>query len=256
VSWKPIDLTESFEGAEFVINLAGRSINCRHTEENKRAIMESRLNTTLWIGNAIMACKNPPRLWINSSACGVYKPSFKHPMDEDEIDLGNDFLAEVVGKWEKVFFGFQLTETRKIALRTSVVLGKNGGALQPLVWLSRLGLGGKQATGNQIFSWVHLEDYFQIILFLSENTATKGVINCTSPNPVDNKFFMSTLCKSLRVPVGIPAPEFVIELVAKLIGTEPELILNSSFVIPKRLLNAGYEFRFPDIDKALSDLLN
>ncbi len=176
-------------------------------------------------------------------------------MTEDETELGNDFLADVVRQWEKVFFGFHLPETRKVALRTSVVLGKNGGALLPLVWLCRLGLGGKQADGTQIFSWIHLEDYFRVIQFLSENKSIHGVLNCTSPNPISNKVFMQILNKTLHALVSIPAPEFVIKLGAKLIGTEPELILNSSFVAPKRLLDAGFEFKYPEIESTLKDLL-
>jgi len=255
ISWKPIDLTESFEDAELVINLSGKSINCMHNEENKKQILDSRINTTIWIGNAILACRNPPKLWINGSACGIYKPSFDHAMTEDETDLGNDFLADVVRQWEKAFFGFKLPETRKVALRTSVVLGRKGGALLPLVLLGRLGLGGKQATGNQIFSWIHLEDYFRILQFLIENKTLKGVLNCTSPNPLNNGDLMYSLRRTLRMPIGIPAPEFAITFGAKIIGTEPELILNSSYVIPKRLLDSGFKFIFPDINKALADLL-
>lgn len=255
VSWKPLDMTEALENAELVINLAGKSINCPHTDENKKAIADSRVNTTIWIGNAVLACKNPPKLWINSSACGIYKSSTDHAMTEEETELGTDFLADVVIKWEKVFFGFRLTDTRKVALRTSVVLGKNGGALQPLLWLSRLGFGGKQAEGTQIFSWIHIEDYFQVIQFVAENKAMNGVVNCTSPDPVTNKHFMSSLRKAVRVPVGIPAPEFAVKLGAKIIGAEPELILNSSYVIPKRLLDSGYKFLFPDAYKALVNLL-
>ena len=255
VSWKPIDLTDSFEDAELVINLAGKSINCQHTDENKKAILDSRINTTIWIGNAILACKNPPKLWINGSASGIYKSSFDHPMTEDETDLGTDFLADVVRQWEKAFFGFNLPETRKVALRTSVVLGRKGGALIPLVWMSRIGLGGKQARGNQMFSWIHLEDYFRILEFLIENKALQGIMNCTSPDPLTNEDFMYSLRRTLRMPIGISAPEFAIHLGAKIIGTEPDLILNSSYVIPKRLLDSGFKFRFTDINKALVDLL-
>lgn len=255
ISWKPIDLIESFEDAELVINLAGKSINCPHSEENKKAILDSRINTTIWIGNAILACKNPPRLWINGSACGIYKPSLEHAMTEDETKLGTDFLSDVVRQWEKVFFGFKLNKTRKVALRTSVVLGKKGGALLPLTWLTRFGLGGRQAKGTQMFSWIHEEDYFRILLYLIENNSLQGIVNCTSPEPVTNKRLMNSLRKTLRMPIGIPAPEFVINLGAKIIGTEPELILNSSYVIPKILMDSGFKFRFGEIDKALADLL-
>jgi len=255
ISWKPIDLTESFEDAELVINLAGKSINCPHSVENKKAILDSRINTTIWIGNAMLACKNPPRLWVNGSASGIYKPSLDHAMTEDETKLGTDFLSDVVRQWEKVFFGFKLNKTRKVALRTSVVLGKKGGALLPLIWLTRFGLGGRQAKGTQMFSWIHEEDYFRILLYLIENKSLQGIVNCTSPEPVTNKTLMHSLRKTLRMPVGIPAPEFVINLGAKIIGTEPELILNSSYVIPKMLMDSGFKFRFEVIDKALADLL-
>ena len=255
VSWKPIELEEAFNGADMVLNLAGKSINCQHNDENKKAIIESRINTTLWIGNAVLASANPPKLWINASATGIYKPSFNHAMTEDEKELGTDFLAKVIKKWEKAFFGFQIPETRQIALRTSVVLGRNGGALKPLILLGRFGLGGKQGDGKQMFSWIHVEDYFRILLFLLENNSIQGVLNCTSPEPVSNTDFMDSIRKTLRMPIGIPAPEFAIRLGAKLIGTEPELILNSSFVVPKRLMEAGFQFTFPSLDKALEDLL-
>jgi len=255
VSWNPVDLIESLENAELVINLAGKSINCPHSEENKKAILDSRIDATNRIGNALLACKNPPGLWINGSASGIYKPSPDHGMTEDETDLGDDFLADVVRQWEKAFFEFDLPDTRKVALRTSVVLGRNGGALLPLLWLSRFGLGGKLATGSQMFSWIHVEDYFRILEYLIENKALVGILNCTSPEPLNNKEFMCAIRKTIHMPVGIPAPEFAISLGAKIIGTEPELILNSSFVIPKCLMDSGFKFIFPDIHTALADLL-
>lgn len=255
VSWDLNDLIPALNGAEMVINLAGKSINCRHNEVNKKAILESRINATLSIGNAIGACKNPPKLWINASAAGIYRPSVDLAMKEDEPELGTDFLAEVVTQWENTFFQFQLPETRQVALRTSVVLGSDGGALMPLVWLSRFGLGGKQGDGNQMFSWIHVEDYYRILLFLYENDTLNGIVNCTSPAPVSNADFMLSLRQKLHVPVGIPAPKFAVELGAKLIGTEPELILNSSFVLPNRLMHAGFTFLFPDVGMALQNLL-
>ena len=255
VSWSPVELIEAFEGAYMVINLAGKSINCIHNESNKSAIIQSRINTTLWIGNAIEACKVPPQLWINASATGIYKPTKDYPLTENETQLGNDFLSDVARQWERTFFGFNLTDTRQVALRTSVVLGRDGGALKPLVTLSRLWLGGKLADGSQIFSWIHIEDYFRVLIFLCDNDSVRGVINCTSPDPITNNDFMRTIRKQLRIPVGICAPAFVIKLGARLAGTEPELILNSSYVLPKRLLDAGFQFAYPDIAKALHHLL-
>lgn len=256
VSWKPVELTEAMEGAELVLNLAGKNINCRHNAANRKTILNSRINATLWIGNALEACDTPPRLWVNASASGVYKPSYTKAMTEEETDLGNDFLSEVVCEWEKTFFGFKLPDTRQVALRTSVVLGRNGGALKPLVMLSCFGLGGKQANGKQLVSWIHIEDYFQILLFLIKNPTVNNIINCTSPTPVSNDEFMRLLRKILNVKIGIPAPAFAIRLGAKIIGTEPELILNSSNVIPGRLMEAGYKFRFPALKLALEDLLH
>jgi len=254
-SWIQNDLKNALENAELVINLAGKSINCRHTEKNRIHIIGSRLNSTKLIGSAIKACSIPPELWINASAAGVYRPSVDEPMTEDQTDLGDDFLADVVRQWEAVFFDFNLPATRQVALRTSVVLGRDGGALKPLVLLSRFGLGGKQADGKQMFSWIHVEDYFRVLLFLLEKESIGSVINCSSPNPLSNKEFMQALRKTLHIPIGLPAPKFAIQLGAKVIGTEPELILNSSYVIPKLLLDAGFEFEFPTVDLALNDLL-
>lgn len=255
ISWNPIGLTEALEGAEAVINLAGKSISCLHTEENRKAIIESRINTTLWLGNALLACIKPPKVWINASATGIYKPSFDHLMTEEETEYRNDFLSKVVIHWEKTFFAFQLSDTRQIALRTSVVLGKGGGALQPLVTLSRLWLGGKQGDGRQIMSWIHEEDYFQILQFLIASKNMHGVINCTSPQPIPNRGFMEQLRNCLRVPIGISAPEFAVKIGARLRGIEPDLVLNSVNVYPKRLLDAGFRFAYPDVAKALKDLL-
>lgn len=255
VQWEVNELSHALEGAELIINLAGKSINCRHTDKNREAIIQSRIDTTTMIGNAIKKCKNPPELWINASATGIYLPSVDTPMTEDETELGNDFLADVVTKWEKTFFDFKLLSTRQIALRTSVVLGKNGGALSPLVQLTRFGLGGKQASGKQMFSWIHIEDYFRILVFALENKNIEGILNCTSPKPVSNSNFMRVLRKTLLMPIGIPAPKLAIQLGAIFIGTEPELILNSSYVIPERLIETGFTFTFPDISSALIDIL-
>lgn len=255
VQWDENELTHAFERVNVVINLAGKTINCRHSDKNRKTIVQTRVETTRMIGNAIKNCKTPPVLWINASATGIYQPSVEISMTEDSL-TGIDFLAEVVKKWEAVFFDFDLPHTRQVALRTSVVLGENGGALEPLTKLTKFGLGGKQASGKQMISWIHEEDYFNIILFILQNTTLSGVINCTSPEPVSNKVFMKTIRKVLNIHVGFPAPALVIRLISRLIGKESKLILNSSNIHPKRLLEAGYKFTFPDINSALADLLN
>jgi len=254
-SWHPNDLEKACDGADLVINLAGKTINCRHTESNRQAILQSRIDTTMWIGNALLACHKPPKLWINASASAIYKPSTDQAMTESETDLASGFLAEVVTKWENVFFGFKLNGTRQVALRTSVVLGKNGGALPKLILLSRFGLGGKLADGTQMISWIHVEDYFQIILFLTESLYLRGIVNCTTPNPNSNKEFMLALRKAMHIPIGIPTPQWAVSFGARILGTEPELMLNSSYMLPQRLQDAGFHFAFPDIEKALTDIL-
>ena len=257
ISWEHTELTEALNSAELVINLAGKSINCRHNQQNKKALIESRINPTIKLGKAIQSCEKPPKLWLNASATGIYKPSENTAQTEDTTEPGSDFLADLVMQWETAFFRFKLNKTRQIALRTSVVLGKNGGALKPLLLLSKLGLGGKQASGDQIFSWIHIEDYFRIILFAIENQTLMGVINATSPEPVKNKVLMKSIRKNLAfMPVGLPAPAFAIKIGAAFINTESSLILNSSFVIPKRLIEAGFTFLHPTISEALSDILS
>jgi hypothetical protein len=256
ISWKPVELTEALENAELVINLTGKSINCRHNEMNKKELMDSRTEPTMWIGNAIEACHNPPKLWINASASDYYKPWDDRATTEDDYQTGDKFLSELALQWEKVFFAFQLPATRQVALRTSVVLGKNGGALKPLVLLSKFGLGGKHGSGKQIFSWNHIEDYYRIIKFVADKPEISGAINCTAPYPIDNKHFMKAIRKYLHIPFGIPAPKFAIQLGAIIIGTEASLLLDSSNMIPKRLLDAGFQFTYPKIEEALADILN
>ena len=255
VRWIHDDLVKTLDGAELVINLAGKSINCRHNKKNRAAILTSRLSTTTAIGEAVKACSNPPKLWVNASAAGIYKPTMKRPMTEDEVNLGCGFLADVVTEWEKSFFDFALTYTRQVALRTTVVLDKSGGALAPLVKLTRFGLGGRHGSGRQFFSWIHVADYYRILLFLLKDSTLTGVVNCTSPKPVSNNEFLYTLRKKLHVLIGIPAPKLLIQVGSLLLGTESKLILNSSYVYPKRLLDAGFQFNYPTLDIALLDLL-
>jgi hypothetical protein len=256
IPWIHDRLVEEIEQADLLVNLAGRSINCRHTPENKKQIVQSRLDSTALLGNAVAACKNPPALWINASASAIYKPSERIVSTEQSSELATDFLSMLVRQWEDVFFSFQTPQTRQVALRTSVVLGRNEGAFPPLLTLARLGLGGKVGTGKQIFSWIHIEDYFRIIMFIAQNLAIKGVVNCTSSKPVSNAELMRSIRKNLGMPVGLPAPEFAVKIGALLIGTESDLLLNSSNLYPEVLMNAGFEFEFKDIDSAITDLIH
>jgi len=254
VSWNHQELINALEGADLLINLAGKTINCRHTTKNKAAILKSRIETTDILGKAVLACNNPPRLWINASASAIYSADVKEPAIESSTQLANDFLADVVKEWEKKFFSFQLSQTRQLALRTSVVLSSNGGAFVPLSLLTKFGLGGKQGSGNQKFSWIHIEDYYRLILFLMNNPL-KGIINCTSPHPISNSELMLAFRKCYGVKFGLPAPAFAIKIGAAIIGTESSLLSNSSWLYPQSLLNSNFEFKFPFIENAITDLM-
>lgn len=244
------------ENTDVLINLNGKSVDCRYTEKNKRLIYSTRLDATAALGRVLQLCANPPKLWINAASATIYRHSLDKEMDEYTGEIGNGFSVDVCQQWEKVFNQFEIKKTRKVLIRTGIVLGRNGGPLSPLKKLTQSGLGGKQGQGNQYFSWLHEDDFVSIIDFIISNTDVNGVFNATAPTPVPNAYFMKCLRSTLRMRFGFPLPKWLLEFGALLIGTETELILKSRRVIPKRLLEAGYKFKFSDIDKALADLCN
>lgn len=249
------EIENALNGAELLINLAGKSVNCRYNQKNKDEILNSRTATTKILGDAILNCENPPALWINSSTATIYRHAMDKPMTETDGEIGTGFSVDVATNWEKSFFDFQLPRTRQIALRMAIILGDGGGVMEPFVNLVRFGLGGKQGSGKQMFSWLHVEDLFNIILFLQKEKELSGVFNCSAPNPVDNATLMKSLRKTMKASIGLPSPEWMLKMGAVLIGTETELILKSRWVIPDRLNKAGYQFKFPVIDSALEDIL-
>ena len=229
------------ENADVLINLAGKSVDCRYTEKNKKEILLSRIQSTKILNQAVIACTNPPKHWLNSSTSTIYRFSLDKQMNEANGEIGNDFSMNVAQSWEKAFFKTETPKTIKTALRTSIVLGKNGGAFIPLKRLTQVGLGGKQGKGNQFISWIHAEDFARAIDFIIEKKLT-DVVNIVSPQPVSNQDFMAQLRKQLNVFIGIPTPEFILKIGAKIIGTETELVLKSRNVIPTLLLENGFEF--------------
>lgn len=249
------EIENALNGAEMLINLAGKSVNCRYNQKNKDEILKSRTATTKILGDAILSCENPPTLWINSSTATIYRHTMDKPMTESEGEIGSGFSVDVATGWEKSFFDFQLLHTRQIALRMAIVLGEGGGVMEPFVNLVRFGLGGKQGSGKQMFSWLHVEDLFNIILFLQKEKELNGVFNCSAPNPVNNAILMRSLRKTMKASMGLSSPEWMLKMGAVLIGTETELILKSRWVIPDRLTKAGYQFKFPIVDGALEDIL-
>ena len=244
-------MIDALEGAEMVINLAGKSVNCRYTEKNKKEIYESRTKTTEALGKAIEKCRKPPQLWINSSTATIYRHAEDRPMTESTGELGTGFSVDVGKAWEDAFFRFNLPKTRQIALRLAIVLGADGGVMEPYVNLVRFGLGGKQGEGKQMFSWIHIEDVYRIIEFLKQRKDLKGIFNASAPNPVTNRELMEHMRKVMDRRIGLPAPEWMLGLGAVFIGTETELILKSRWVLPERIEKAGYKFHYDRLDRAL-----
>lgn len=245
----------ALENVAMLINLAGKSVDCRYNEKNKKEIFDSRINTTKILGEAILQCKNPPPLWINSSTATIYRHAHDRPMTESAGEIGTGFSVNVATNWEKSFFDFKLKNTRQVALRMAIVLGKDGGVVQAIKNLVRFGLGGKQGSGNQMFSWVHIEDLYSVIIFLQQHKELQGVFNTSAPNPVTNKTLMQVFRNNMKMPLGLPTPKWLLKIGAVFIKTETELVLKSRWVIPESLLQAGFVFKFKTIDEALKNIL-
>lgn len=258
VHWNAKSLTgweEVLENADVLINLAGKSVDCRYTPENKASILSSRIDSTRVLNEAILRCKNPPKHFINSSTATIYRHSEDKQMDEYSGEIGDDFSMNIAKSWEKVFYEVHTDKILKTAVRTSIVLGKNGGAFIPLKRLTQLGFGGKNGNGNQFVSWIHELDFARAIAFIINNEIT-GSVNVVSPKPMRNVDFMRKLRHVVGIPFGIPITESMLKIGAKIIQTEPELILKSRNVIPKRLTENGFTFEYHDLEKAFKNLLS
>jgi uncharacterized protein len=270
-------ITDLLEGADLLINLAGKSVNCRYTAANRAEILRSRVETTRELGAAISACVNPPALWVNSSTATIYRHAEDRPMTETGGDIGEGFSVSVATAWEGEFFTPDLPGTRRVALRMAIVLG-DGSALVPLLRLTRLGLGGahrdgrwfatpgrrnagtfhgfRARGGRQRFSWIHIADVLGIIRFVAGRDDISGVINAAAPNPVDDRTLMATLRRLLGVPFGLPTPRWMLEIGSAFIRTETELVLKSRWVVPERLTASGYTFEYPELEPALRQIVH
>lgn len=226
---------KELENAAVLINMAGKSVDCRYTQKNKKEILLSRIESTKILNKAVLNSQNPPKHWLNSSTATIYRFSLDKQMDETDGEIGNDFSINVALSWEKAFFKTETPNTLKTALRTSIVLGKNGGAFIPLKNLAKRGFGGKQGKGNQFISWIHEEDFANAVDFIIKKEIT-GVINVVSPEPIRNADFMLKLRKAVGFTFGIPVNTFLLKIGSFIIRTESELVLKSRNVIPKRLL--------------------
>ncbi|MCD2426035.1 TIGR01777 family oxidoreductase [Niabella pedocola] len=252
ITWSDTDkIRTALEGAEALINLAGKSVDCRYTNANKQAILESRVTSTEQLQRAVDQCIRPPKLWINSSTATIYRHATDRAMDERSGEIGTGFSVHVARAWEQAFFKTPTPHTRKIALRTAIVLGMGGGVMQPYSNLVRFGLGGVQGTGQQVFSWIHIEDVYRVIRFMMEHPLPEGVYNTAAPFPVLNKQFMQALRERIKPFVYFSTPEWLLKLGATLIGTETELVLKSRWVVPHKLQEAGFLFKYPTITEAL-----
>ena len=247
--------TKVLENADVLINLTGKSVDCRYTESNKKLIYDSRIDATHVLGLAINLCENPPKTWLNASTSTIYEDSLTKENDEATGIIGDDFSMNIAKSWEHAFYDITNPTTRKIALRTAIVFGKHGGPLIPLKTLTKFGLGGKQGSGQQKVSWIHEDDFASAVSFLIDNPQLSGNFNLCVPKPTNNKTLMATLRKTLSMPIGICHPEWLLKIGAKLIGTETELILKSRNVIPQRLLDNRFIFKHQNLEESLRDLL-
>jgi uncharacterized protein (TIGR01777 family) len=257
--------TDEVDGADVVVNLAGRNVNCRYTEANRREILDSRVQTTKLIGEAIARSQKPPALWMNMSTATIYRHALDRAMDETTGELGGNepsvpdtwkFSIKVATAWEDSFFSANVDKTRKIALRSAMVMSPDhGGVFDTLLRLVRFGLGGASGSGRQFVSWIHDLDFVRAIDFLIENSQLDGVVNLSSPAPLPNAEFMTILRRAWGVGVGLPASRWMLEFGALFLRTETELILKSRRVVPGRLLEHGFKFEFADWQEAARDLV-
>lgn len=245
---------ECLNGADILINLTGKSVNCRYNEKNKAEIFRSRLAATKVLGRAVNSVKNPPKLWINAASATIYRHAEDRPQDEYTGEMENDFSVQVCKQWEQTFYEQPTPQTRKIALRTAITLG-NGGVMIPYFNLLKFGLGGRQGSGRQMYSWVHITDLYRVVEYAFEHEAMNGTYNVSAPDPVTNRVFMKTLRSACGHFFGLPAFEWMLQIGTRLIGTEAELILKSRWVLPTRLTEEGFAFAFPKLEMALKDIV-
>jgi len=245
---------KELDGADIIINLAGKTVNCRYTEKNKKEIFDSRTDSVNAIGTAINGCTIPPKLWINASSATIYRHAEDRPQDEYTGEFHDGFSVQVCKRWEKTFYEQSTPGTRKCALRMAITLGP-GGVLIPYFNLLKFGLGGKQGSGKQMYSWVHIEDTCRMIEWIYDHSKMQGTYNCCSPNPVTNAAFMKSLRKATGYTIGLPAYEWMLKMGASLIGTEPELVLKSRWVIPTKILESGFTFKYPLLEDAFKNII-
>lgn len=267
-AWNPASQgswVKLLDGADAVINLAGRSVNCRYTAANRREILRSRIETTQAIARALAAAMRPPGVWLQSSTATIYAHRHDAPNDEQTGILGGNepdappgwrFSVEVATAWEQAVDSAPHPETRTVLMRSAIVLGLGaGGIFETLLRLVRLGLGGRAGSGRQYVSWIHEQDFVAAVSWLLQRDDLAGAVNIAAPHPLTNAEFMGVLRRSWGTPLGLPATRPMLELGAALMRTETELILKSRRVVPRRLLDSGFSFRYPEWPQAAAELI-
>lgn len=254
---------DEFNGADVVINLAGRSVNCRYNAANRREITESRVKSTAVVGQAIANAARPPRVWLQSSTATIYAHRFDAPNDEATGIIGGTedgapdtwrFSIEVAKAWEQAANEAVVPRTRRVLLRSAMTMSPDpGGVFDTLLGLTRWGLGGTNGDGRQYISWIHDVDFIRAVFWLIDHELD-GAVNLASPNPLPNGEFMRALRQAWGVRLGLPATRWMLEIGAAFLRTETELILKSRRVVPGRLLASGFTFQFPDWPLAAADL--
>ncbi len=253
-----------FEKADAVINLAGQSVQCRYNETNRKILTDSRLNSTKVVGQAIARAARPPGVWLQASTATIYAHRYDAANDEASGIIGGSepdapetwkFSIDLATSWEQAFNQLPAKSTRKVLMRSAIVMSPDrGGAFDVLLTLVRYGLGGRAGNGQQYMSWIHDHDLVQAVLWLIEHNAFEGPVNLAAPNPLPNSEFMRALRKAWGMPLGLPATELMLEVGALVMGSETELILKSRRVVPGKLLQSGFTFKFPTWPEAARDL--
>lgn len=248
--WKKL-----LENTDVLINFTGKSVDCRYNDKNKKEIYSSRIDSTKVLQQAIDQCIIKPKIWLNASSATIYVHSETHLNTEENGVIGDDFSMNICKSWENEFFKSKTEDVRKVALRTSIVLGNNGGAFPKLKMITKFGLGGKQGKGNQNISWIHINDFCKAIEFIIQDENLSGAVNVTAPNPLSNEVFMKKLRQQMKIPFGLNAPVWQLEIASIFLNTETELLLKSRNVYPEKLLKSGFKFSYPQIDTAFKKLI-
>jgi uncharacterized protein len=253
------------EGSDVVINLAGRSVNCRYTAANRREILESRIDSTRVVGDAIAQCSRPPHSWLQASTATIYAHRFDAANDERDGLVGGlepdapstwRFSIDVATRWEQAALDTASEGTRLVLLRSAMVMSPDrGGILATLLGLVRRGLGGSVAGGRQFVSWIHERDFVRSIFWLIEHRELAGAVNIASPNPLPYREFMQALRTAANVPIGLPATRWMVEIGTWAMRTESELVLKSRRVVPRRLVESGFVFEYPGWPAAARELV-